>query len=43
MRKMTLIFAVALSVLAGNLFAQTSESLIEEVRSAAKDACITLT
>ena len=43
MRKMTLIFAVVLSVLAGNLFAQTSESLIEEVRSAAKDACVTLT
>lgn len=43
MRKMTLILAFALSVLAGNLSAQTSDRLIEEVRSAAKDACITLT
>jgi len=43
MRKMTLILAFALSVLAGNLSAQTSDRLIEEVRSAAKDACVTLT
>lgn len=43
MRKITLIFAVVLSVLTGSLSAQTSESLIEEIRSAAKDACVTLT
>lgn len=43
MRRMTLILAFALSVLAGNLSAQTSDRLIEEVRSAAKDACVTLT
>lgn len=40
---MNVILAFVLPVLAGNLSAQTSDSLIEEVRSAAKDACITLT
>ena len=43
MRIMNVILAFVLPVLAGNLSAQTSDSLIEEVRSAAKDACITLT
>lgn len=40
---MNVILAFVLPVLVGNLSAQTSDSLIEEVRSAAKDACITLT
>lgn len=43
MRRLNVILAFALSVLAGNLSAQTSDRLIEEVRSAAKDACFTLT
>lgn len=43
MRRLNVILAFALSVLAGNLSAQTSDRLIEEVRSAAKDACVTLT
>ena len=43
MRIMNVILAFVLPVLVGNLSAQTSDSLIEEVRSAAKDACITLT
>lgn len=43
MKKAAVIFAMALCLLAGNLFAQTSDSLMEEVRSAAKDACVTMT
>lgn len=43
MRKITAILILALSVLSGSLSAQTSDRLIEEVRSDAKDACVTLT